>query len=356
MECLNKITCKKKVSKLGSKLRNLSARQDWTYSVPMAGTISIPCGQCIACRINKQAFWSSRCYLEHRTASFGQFLTLTYSDEHLPDTEVAESTTRKRMRKFIHALRMRERRASNPMAVRYFGTMEHGDLTDRLHAHLLIWNTFETLFNLTPYKKGLPRPKIHTPLWPWGHIDAMPITMNSIRYVSKYTTKPDFGADEQKASLAASAPRPFVSQRPPLGLTGLKAHVMQLKSSPEGMWLQSCKAITVDGMNLRLDRPWSLKYAELMEDAGISILEGNSEAERAEYFRKQVDEPRSLTQQTKTINSRRELLKKMEQGWQTKEQRRMQVLLRASYFSSRAAKSTTSPNAIPTVPPVSRTE
>lgn len=43
----------------------------------------IPCGNCLACRIDKTALWSARCNSE-LVKGRSAFVTLTYDDNHLP--------------------------------------------------------------------------------------------------------------------------------------------------------------------------------------------------------------------------------------------------------------------------------
>ena len=46
----------------------------------------IPCGHCIACRINKSSEWATRMMMEVKTQPENScwFVTLTYDDDHLP--------------------------------------------------------------------------------------------------------------------------------------------------------------------------------------------------------------------------------------------------------------------------------
>ena len=48
-------------------------------------SLQVPCGKCLACRIKKRQEWSMRCMHELDYWSRSSFLTLTYSDTHLPD-------------------------------------------------------------------------------------------------------------------------------------------------------------------------------------------------------------------------------------------------------------------------------
>ena len=47
----------------------------------------VPCGQCLACRINRRREWLARLHLEALDHDVVLFATLTYSDEFLPRSE-----------------------------------------------------------------------------------------------------------------------------------------------------------------------------------------------------------------------------------------------------------------------------
>ena len=46
--------------------------------------VLLPCGQCIACRLNKSRDWATRCVLEAKMHDHNCFITLTYSEENCP--------------------------------------------------------------------------------------------------------------------------------------------------------------------------------------------------------------------------------------------------------------------------------
>ena len=57
----------------------LSAKAD-----PRAKRESIPCGQCIACRLSRSHEWTIRMVNEAHLHETNSFVTLTYSDDNLP--------------------------------------------------------------------------------------------------------------------------------------------------------------------------------------------------------------------------------------------------------------------------------
>ena len=57
--------------------------------------VSIPCGQCIGCRLDHSNEWASRCMLEMKKYDKNCFLTLTYDEEHVPQSWYCDLETHK---------------------------------------------------------------------------------------------------------------------------------------------------------------------------------------------------------------------------------------------------------------------
>lgn len=92
--------------------------------------VQIPCGQCIGCRIEKVDAWGFRCMAEASLHRHNHFVTLTYSDEHLPDDESLNHRDWQ-----LFAKRLRER--VGPF--RFFMCGEYGDQFKRPHFHALLF-------------------------------------------------------------------------------------------------------------------------------------------------------------------------------------------------------------------------
>lgn len=66
-------------------------------------TITVPCGKCIDCRLDRSRDWALRCMHELQTSEFGAcFVTLTYDDAHLPE---GRSLDYRDFQLFMHRLR-----------------------------------------------------------------------------------------------------------------------------------------------------------------------------------------------------------------------------------------------------------
>lgn len=178
---------------------------------------SARCGKCLPCRIARRSSWVSRCLLESRTSATSSFWTLTFASpsEHLGYRLVVRDT----LRTFSKALQMSERRAGNHLPIRFYGCSEYGGNFGRPHCHLMIFNLIKNYREPIRYLRGLPRPRIHIPQWPHGHIDVAEFNNRTLNYVTEYLT--DFS--HLKQSTPGLEPVPFRSRLPAIGFSGISA-------------------------------------------------------------------------------------------------------------------------------------
>ena len=115
------------------------------------GVIVAGCGShCVSCRINKRREWSTRIMLESLSHEENVFVTLTYSDKHIPKGESLDPDD---LRKFWKRLRKglddTLNKEINPnkykcyqrkrFPIRYYACGEYGDSTKRPHYHAIIF-------------------------------------------------------------------------------------------------------------------------------------------------------------------------------------------------------------------------
>jgi hypothetical protein len=147
--------------------------------------LQLPCGQCIGCRIDRSKMWAVRCMHEASLHDNNIFITLTYSDEHLPENGNLDYT---HFQKFMKRLRKRFSKRN----IRFYMCGEYGDLNWRPHFHALLFNfTFD---DLTVWKKTgsgsvIYRSKALEELWPFGHSSVGDVTLQSAGYVARYVMK-----------------------------------------------------------------------------------------------------------------------------------------------------------------------
>lgn len=165
-----------------------------TYSKEFA-TFQLPCGQCIACRLEYARQWAVRCI--HEAEMFGEencFITLTYAPENLKSDKLVYSDFQKfikRLRKHIND-HERGNRTLNETKIGVFVTGEYGEKNKRPHWHALV-------FNWSP-KDKIPKytnergDQVYSSdtlssLWPAGVAELGSVTFESAGYCARYAAK-----------------------------------------------------------------------------------------------------------------------------------------------------------------------
>lgn len=130
-----------------------------------------PCGQCLACRINDTRHWFVRSFFEckYSDRDYHYFLTLTYSNDFLPEDGLCNKVEAK---KFLNNFN-----TTYGLNLRYFFTSDYGTVNNRPHYHAIL----------------LSRKKISTKMvekiWRKGFVKIKPLTPESIKYCLRYTVK-----------------------------------------------------------------------------------------------------------------------------------------------------------------------
>lgn len=162
-------------------------RYVWSSSRSFAGAlpVNLPCGQCIGCRLQKAAEWTTRLHHEHSQHERASFVTLTFNDEHLP---IDYSINVRDVQLFLKRLR----KALGHERVRYFACGEYGDQGGRPHYHLLVFGydfPDKTLWRRTGSGELTYRSAFLERVWPFGHCEIGAVTPQSINYVARYILK-----------------------------------------------------------------------------------------------------------------------------------------------------------------------
>jgi hypothetical protein len=140
-----------------------------TSPLEVSGSGAVPCGQCLACRIQKASEWAVRCMHERSSWNQSSFATLTYRDEDLKSSNL----DRIELTKFIKRLR----KAIEPRKLRYYACGEYGEIEGRPHYHAI-------LFGIGIWENALVEKA-------WGHgmVHMGTVTMESVRYTADYIGK-----------------------------------------------------------------------------------------------------------------------------------------------------------------------
>lgn len=155
--------------------------------------LRIPCGQCIGCRLERSRQWAMRCIHEASLYEENCFITLTYSEEHLPDLRSLDYTQ-------FQLFMKRVRKRYSPKRIRFFMCGEYGDEGSRPHYHACLFNhNFEDrkYFKTTKTGSKLYTSEILEGLWPFGMSSIGDVTFESAAYVARYIMKKVNGRDKR---------------------------------------------------------------------------------------------------------------------------------------------------------------
>lgn len=99
---------------------------------------SIPCGQCLGCRIDHSRDWALRCMHHAKKYEKNCFITLTFNEENLKDRK---SVNVEDFQSFMKRLRENLQRKKGKK-IQYFHSTEYGSKKSRPHHHAIIFNYF----------------------------------------------------------------------------------------------------------------------------------------------------------------------------------------------------------------------
>lgn len=90
--------------------------------------IEVPCGHCSECDRSKKQQWTFRCLAESRLHRYNYFLTITYSQSHVTDTNKDDC---QRFLKYLRRL---------GFEFKYYLVAEYGNQTKRPHYHMCMFS------------------------------------------------------------------------------------------------------------------------------------------------------------------------------------------------------------------------
>lgn len=150
-------------------------------------SFDVPCGRCMNCRIERSREWSVRLLQEMPYHEKCCFITLTYSEDFVPD-----GLQKKEFQDFLKRLRKR-----TDQKIKYFACGEYGDKNGRPHFHACIFGL------------GVEDTPIIEASWNMGRIEVTPLLPERINYATGYITKKLYGEE---------ARREYVDKQPPFQL------------------------------------------------------------------------------------------------------------------------------------------
>lgn len=146
---------------------------------------SLPCRQCIGCRIDYAKEWAARITHEARFHPANSFLTLTYATEHLP---VGGTLVKRDLQLFFKRLR----KQIAPRRIRYFAVGEYGDLSFRPHYHICLFG-WDFAHDRKLWSNSRQYALYYSPslekLWEYGHSSIGELNPSTAAYTARYVTK-----------------------------------------------------------------------------------------------------------------------------------------------------------------------
>lgn len=154
-----------------------------------ASEIRLPCGSCIGCRLERSRQWALRLVHENRFHSESAFITLTYSDEHIPRDG---SLDLKHWQDFMKRLRKHASACGYPK-LRFFHAGEYGEKFGRPHYHAILfgYSFREDAVDVEVSDRGdrTWSSPLLSDLWKFGLNRVGEVSFESCAYVARYVTK-----------------------------------------------------------------------------------------------------------------------------------------------------------------------
>ncbi|QXP07956.1 MAG: replication initiator protein [Arizlama microvirus] len=148
-------------------------------------SLSLPCGQCRGCRLERSRQWAVRCMHEASLHEENCFITLTYDNDHCPtDRSLNYGDYQRFMKRF--------RKRFKDSTIRFYMAGEYGEKFERPHFHACIFGfnfPDRTLWKRTPSGALIYRSKLLEDLWPFGYSSIGDVTFESAAYVARYVMK-----------------------------------------------------------------------------------------------------------------------------------------------------------------------
>lgn len=198
--------------------------------------LSLPCGNCIGCKLERARQWAVRIMHEAKMHASNSFITLTYDDEHLPkdrslSVDVVQKFVkrlRERIGRFCKRCGKMRRTCECPefqlYKIRFFLCGEYGDKLGRPHYHAIIFGhdfggDRVRLASGPSSQFELFESKTLSEAWGNGFVSIGQVSFDSACYVANYATKKirTNKEDESKRLQGRTPEFLLMSRRPGIG-------------------------------------------------------------------------------------------------------------------------------------------
>lgn len=173
------------------------------------GVYTYGCNKCLPCRVNRRRVWTHRIMLEALCHSASSFVTLTYSDQNLPNDNSVDS---REIQLFMKRLRK-----AYGAPLRYFAVGEYGEETYRPHYHLALFGLgSDGVCRLSNHGARYDTDPLVDRCWNLGKTDVKPLVVETAAYLCGYVVKKL--TDEKDERLCGRSPEfARMSRKPGIG-------------------------------------------------------------------------------------------------------------------------------------------
>ena len=222
-------------------------------------TLSLPCGQCVGCRLERSRQWAMRCLHEAKLHENNCFITLTYNDEHLPNDRSLH------YRDF--QLFMKKLRKKFGSKIRFYMCGEYGEKFDRPHFHACIFGfdfPDRKYWKQTGSGSKLYRSEELEKLWKYGFSSIGDVNFESAAYVARYIMKKvtGQGKHDQHYKFTDLSTGEVLEKKP-------EFNKMSLKPGIGYEWFKKYKSdvyphdyVIINGRKVRPPKYYDLKYSK----------------------------------------------------------------------------------------------
>lgn len=147
--------------------------------------LTLPCGQCYGCRLERSRQWAIRCMHEASLHEENCFITLTYDNDHCPSDRSLNYVD-------FQLFMKRFRKKFKDSTIRFYMAGEYGEKFERPHFHACIFGfnfPDRTIWKRTSSGSIIYRSKALEDLWTFGYSSVGDVTFESAAYVARYVMK-----------------------------------------------------------------------------------------------------------------------------------------------------------------------
>lgn len=222
--------------------------------------IIVPCGQCIGCRLERSRQWAVRCVHEASLYEANSFITLTYSDKHMPKNGSLSRGKRSHFQLFMKRLRKK----NTGKKIRFFHCGEYGEKLGRPHYHAILFNhEFEDKVLHSEHNESkLYVSKDLEKIWGKGFCIIGDVTFESAAYVARYVVKKINGARAKAHYKERAQEYTTMSRRPGIGKKWFERYIRDIY--PDDFVIMRGKKMRPPRYyDVMLERDYAEEYADI---------------------------------------------------------------------------------------------